>query len=273
MSTKQRNLGDILQEFSQHRQADAGGAAEGHHRPERRHRADLRRHLHPRPLPAGRRAGPGQDADGQHAGPDPRHPVQAHPVHARPDALGHHRHERAGGRRARAGATSASSKGPIFTNILLADEINRTPPKTQAALLQAMQEREVTVGQHDLSAARPVLHHRHAEPDRAGRHLSAARGPARPLHVQHQGRLSHRRRGGADSVGRPRRSEKAEVRKVLSGQAILNLQKLVSSVAVSEYIVQYVSRLVRATRPETRRRRSSCRSWSIGAPGPAPASS
>src|SRR3984957_15477808 len=38
-------------------------------------------------------------------------------------------------------------EGPIFTNILLADEINRTPPKTQAALLQAMQEREVTVGQ------------------------------------------------------------------------------------------------------------------------------
>src|SRR5262245_6971071 len=38
-------------------------------------------------------------------------------------------------------------KGPIFTNVLLADEINRTPPKTQAALLQAMQERQVTVGQ------------------------------------------------------------------------------------------------------------------------------
>ncbi|HBL47386.1 MAG TPA: AAA family ATPase, partial [Planctomycetaceae bacterium] len=38
-------------------------------------------------------------------------------------------------------------QGPVFTNILLADEINRTPPKTQAALLQSMQEREVTVGQ------------------------------------------------------------------------------------------------------------------------------
>src|SRR3954467_11303141 len=42
-------------------------------------------------------------------------------------------------------------EGPIFTNILLADEINRTPPKTQAALLQAMQEREVTVGQSTYS--------------------------------------------------------------------------------------------------------------------------
>ena len=89
-------------------------------------------------------------------------------------------------------------EGPVFTNILLADEINRTPPKTQAALLQAMQEREVTVGQTDLSAARPVLHHRHAEPDRAGRDLSAARGPVGPLHVQHQGRLPVGRRGAAD---------------------------------------------------------------------------
>ena len=131
-------------------------------------------------------------------------------------------------------------EGPIFTNILLADEINRTPPKTQAALLQAMQEREVTVGQTDLPAARSVLHHRHAEPDRAGRHLSAARGPARPLHVQHQGRLSRRPRRRSGSWPATTRSEKVEVRKVLSGKAILNLQKLVGSVAVSEYIIKYV---------------------------------
>ncbi len=64
------------------------------------------------------------------------------------------------------------------------------------------------------------------------------------------------------------------MRKVLSGKAILNLQKLVGSVAVSEYIVKYVARLVRATRPkddvspEVRPA-----SWSIGAPGRAPGSS
>ena len=95
-------------------------------------------------------------------------------------------------------------EGPVFTNILLADEINRTPPKTQAALLQAMQEREVTVGQHDLPAARAVLRHRHAEPDRAGRHLSAARGAVGPLHVQHQGRLSRRPTRKSGSWPRPR---------------------------------------------------------------------
>src|SRR5205814_5469947 len=47
--------------------------------------------------------------------------------------------------------------GPIFASILLADEINRTPPKTQAALLQAMQEREVTVGQETLSLPEPFF--------------------------------------------------------------------------------------------------------------------
>ena len=81
-------------------------------------------------------------------------------------------------------------RGPIFANIVLADEINRTPPKTQAALLQAMQEHEVTVGRQDLQARAAVLRHGHAEPDRAGRHLSAARGPAGPLHALDQHRLS-----------------------------------------------------------------------------------
>jgi MoxR-like ATPase len=74
-------------------------------------------------------------------------------------------------------------EGPIFTNILLADEINRTPPKTQAALLQAMQEHRVTAGgtTYKLLAAVPGV--RDAEPHRAGGHLPAARGAARPVHV------------------------------------------------------------------------------------------
>ncbi len=63
--------------------------------------------------------------------------------------------------------------GPVFTSILLADEINRTPPKTQAALLEAMQEHSVTYAgtTHPLPGA--VLRARHAESDRASRHLSA----------------------------------------------------------------------------------------------------
>ena len=89
-------------------------------------------------------------------------------------------------------------EGPIFANMILADEINRTPPKTQAALLEAMQEHQVTVGGTRHRAGRAVLRAGHAEPDRAGRDLSAARSPARPLHVQGPGRLSQRGRGVAN---------------------------------------------------------------------------
>ena len=70
--------------------------------------------------------------------------IQPHPVHARPDADGHHRHRhssgQAGGRR-----EFEFVHGPVFANIVLADEINRAPPKTQAAMLEAMQEQKVTV--------------------------------------------------------------------------------------------------------------------------------
>ena len=75
-------------------------------------------------------------------------------------------------------------EGPVFTNLLLADEINRTPPKTQAALLEAMEERQVSVEGDRASAARSVHRRRHPEPGRVRGHLPAARGPARPLPVQ-----------------------------------------------------------------------------------------
>ena len=76
------------------------------------------------------------------------------------------------------------TRGPIFCELLLADEINRTPPKTQAALLEAMQERAVTID-GETHALPTALHGgRDPEPDRAAGRLSAARGAARPLPVQ-----------------------------------------------------------------------------------------
>ncbi len=89
--------------------------------------------------------GSGQDAAGPLDRADLPSEVPAHPVHARPDAGRHHRHgnPRRCGRRHR---RMQFVKGPIFANVLLADEINRTPPKTQAALLEAMQEYQVTAG-------------------------------------------------------------------------------------------------------------------------------
>ena len=82
--------------------------------------------------------------------------------------------------------------GPIFANLVLADEINRATPKTQSALLEAMQEHTVTSGTHHARTGAAVSGDGHAEPDRDGRHLSAARSAARPLPDEDPGALSLR---------------------------------------------------------------------------------
>ena len=74
--------------------------------------------------------------------------------------------------------------GPVFCNFLLADEINRAPAKVQSALLEVMQERQVTIGHTTLPGAGPVPRDGDPEPDRVGGHLPAARGAGRPLHAQ-----------------------------------------------------------------------------------------
>ena len=140
-------------------------------------------------------------------------------------------------------------EGPIFTNVLLADEINRTPPKTQAALLQAMQEREVSVGQETYQLPDPFF-------------TIATQNPVEqegtyPLPEAQLDRFMFNIKVGypnADEEERilmaTTRPERPEVRKVLSGRAITNIQKLVAGVAVSEYIIKYVATLVRSTRPK-----------------------
>jgi MoxR-like ATPase len=139
-------------------------------------------------------------------------------------------------------------EGPIFSNILLADEINRTPPKTQAALLQAMQEREVTVGRTTYPLPDPFFTIATQNPiEQEGTY---------PLPEAQLDRFMFNIKVGYPTLAEEEtiltvtsRNEKAEIRKVLSSRAIVNVQKLVTSVAVSEFIVKYVARLVRATRP------------------------
>ena len=84
--------------------------------------------------------------------------------------------------------------GPVFCNFLLADEINRAPAKVQSALLEVMQERQVTIGKETYPVPAPFLVHGDAEPDRVRGHLPAARGAGRPLHAQGARRLPGRRR-------------------------------------------------------------------------------
>ncbi len=140
-------------------------------------------------------------------------------------------------------------QGPIFTNIILADEINRTPPKTQAALLQAMQEHEVSVGQTTYALPDPFFTIATQNPiEQEGTYpLPEAQLDRFMFHIK----VDY---PNAEEEERilltTTRGEKPAVRKVLSGRAILNLQKLVGSVAVSEYIIKYVARLVRSSRPK-----------------------
>ncbi|MEW4565162.1 MoxR family ATPase [Bremerella sp. JC770] len=139
-------------------------------------------------------------------------------------------------------------EGPVFTNILLADEINRTPPKTQASLLQAMQEREVTVGRDTMDLPEPFFTIATQNPiEQEGTY---------PLPEAQLDRFMFNIIIDYPSLDEEEkilmattRQERVEVRKVFSSRAILNIQKLVQSVAVSEYVIKYVARLVRATRP------------------------
>src|SRR5213592_3396781 len=139
-------------------------------------------------------------------------------------------------------------EGPVFTNILLADEINRTPPKTQAALLQAMQEREVTVGRQTYELPDPFF-------------VIATQNPIEqegtyPLPEAQLDRFMFNIKVDYPSVEEEKRilltttkDETPELTKVLSGKAIVNMQKLVRSVPVGEYVIDFATRLVRATRP------------------------
>ncbi len=139
-------------------------------------------------------------------------------------------------------------EGPVFTNILLADEINRTPPKTQAALLQAMQERQISVGQNTYDLPDPFFTIATQNPiEQEGTYpLPEAQLDRFMFNIK----VEYPARDEEEQIlAATTRNEKPEVKKVLSSRAILNLQKLVGSVAVSEYIIKYVTSIVRATRP------------------------
>ncbi len=138
--------------------------------------------------------------------------------------------------------------GPVFTNILLADEINRTPPKTQAALLQAMQEREVTVGGQTYPLPEPFF-------------VIATQNPIEqegtyPLPEAQLDRFMFNVKVDYPKLEEEERilsttttGEKPEVRKVLSSKAILFLQKQINQIEVGPLTINYIARLVRATRP------------------------
>lgn len=139
-------------------------------------------------------------------------------------------------------------EGPVFTNILLADEINRTPPKTQAALLQSMQEKEVTVGQTTYQLPEPFFVIATQNPiEQEGTYPLPEAQLDRfmfNVKVEYPNLAEEEQILSAGNAG-----DRQEVRKVLSAKAILYLQKQIHAIEIGPLTVNYVARLVRATRP------------------------
>ena len=139
-------------------------------------------------------------------------------------------------------------KGPVFTNMLLADEINRTPPKTQAALLQAMQEYRVTAGGVTYPLALPFF-------------VLATQNPIEfegtyPLPEAQLDRFMYHISVGYPSdheeeqiVANTTSAYEAEPGTVLHESQILELQRLVRRIPVAPHVVRYAVRLARASRP------------------------
>ena len=185
---------------------------------------------------------PREDPDRQDARRGRRQHVQAHPVHARPGARRHRRHPRLQTRQRQLDV----ELGPVFANLLLADEINRAPAKVQSALLEVMQEQQVTIGGTDYPVPLAVPRARDAEPDRVRGHLPAARGPGRPLPDQAARRLPDAGRGGRGR--RPLAARPGVVERAPGAHDLERTAATVAEVFVDRDVVGYAVALADATR-------------------------
>ncbi len=144
--------------------------------------------------------------------------------------------------------TFSVRKGPIFTNILLADEINRAPPKVQSALLEVMQEKQVTIGNETYKVDRPFL-------------VLATQNPIElegtyPLPEAQTDRFMMKVRIGYPRIEEEKEiirrmsamGERPEAKAVLSGKDLLETRKIVNQVYIDEKVTDYILKIVFATR-------------------------
>jgi len=158
-------------------------------------------------------------------------------------------------------------RGPVFANIILADEINRTPPKTQAALLEAMQEKKVSIGGADYPLEEPFF-------------VLATQNPIEqegtyPLPEAQLDRFFFNILVDYPSwdeeieiMQRVTGAEEPVLEEVLSREDILSLQSLVRRVPVADHIFNYAARLARATRPSDPDAPEFIRDWISWGAGP-----
>ncbi|MDB5142841.1 MAG: family ATPase [Mucilaginibacter sp.] len=142
------------------------------------------------------------------------------------------------------------NKGPLFANIILADEINRTPPKTQSALLEAMQEFEVTYGGETYPLDKPFFILATQNPiEQAGTYPLPEAQLDRFLLLVKIGYPTNEEE--FEVLNRTTGTQKATINAVITAEEILQTQALVRQVNISEDLINYVSQLIRATRPDT----------------------
>ncbi|WP_282111990.1 AAA family ATPase [Maribacter stanieri] len=142
------------------------------------------------------------------------------------------------------------NKGPIFSNIILADEINRTPPKTQAALLEAMQEFEVTYGDKTYPLDKPFFILATQNPiEQSGTFvLPEAQQDRFLLYIK----IGYPTKQDEEAILKATTGTfKKKLNKVISGEDIVRLQQLVREISISDALITFVSDIIRATRPET----------------------
>ena len=140
--------------------------------------------------------------------------------------------------------------GPVFANMILADEINRTPPKTQAALLEAMQEHMVTVGEKTYSLPEPffVLATQNPIEQEGTYPLPEAQLDRFMFHIHVDYPSAEEE---LDIMKRVTGTYEATLSAALTGEDILRLQRIVRRVPVAEHVFQYARDLARASRPGT----------------------
>jgi len=157
--------------------------------------------------------------------------------------------------------------GPLFSNIVLADEINRTPPKTQAAMLEAMQERRVTVGgvTRDLPAPFFVLATQNPLEQEGTYPLPEAQLD-RFMFLIHVGYPTEEEELQVMKRGTSGKGEKPQA--VLDGDAIMRLQDIVKALPVADHVFRYARDIVRCTRPKEEGALNYCKQYLSFGAGP-----
>src|SRR5260370_11078999 len=157
--------------------------------------------------------------------------------------------------------------GPLFANLILADEINRTPPKTQAAMLEAMQERQISAGGtiHKLPAPFFVLATQNPLEQEGTYPLPEAQLDRFLLYI----RVDYPSASEEwDIARRMPTGEAQDIQAVLSGEDLLKMQHLVTRVPVSDQVLGYAHALVRASRPGSKEAPDFVNKWVSWGAGP-----